>query len=179
MSNAIPNIETHVPVTSELPPEGQELAVGRPDIPPPSLWQQSVKVVHKLTGQVAVVVRVDWNTNMFRAYYPDEIDPNTGKPGRFSDRTEWQHCKSWDVAVTYSPRELERQAARKLLVEKTARLDAKSLAAVSVLCDDADPAKSLAKLEALVALGVVKAEAEVAQHAIDEMRADEKKNGRK
>src|SRR5690606_27112226 len=99
----VPSVETHIPETAELPPEDAELAVGRDPIPPPSLWQKSVKVRHKATGRPAIVVRVDWDTNMFRAYYPDEIDEATGKKGRFSPRTEWEHCRDWDVEVTLSP----------------------------------------------------------------------------
>ncbi len=165
-----PSIETHVPKTAEIPEEENELAVGRPDIPVPSLWQQSVRVVHKVTKQPAIVARVDWSMNMFRAYYPDEIDPKTGDKGRFATRTEWQHCRDWDVEVTFSPRELERQAARQLLEDEISRLDAKSLAAVTVLCDDTDPEKALAKLTALKELGVVKVSVAAAKVAVDEVK---------
>lgn len=168
-----PTIETHVPITTQLPTEGTDLAVGRPDIPPPSLWQQSVKVVHKLTGRSAVVARVDWSMNMFRAYYPDQgdLDPITKMPkGRFAERTEWEHCRDWDVAVTFSPKELERQAARQRLDEEISQLDATSMAAVMVLCDDPDPAKALGKLEALRRLGVVKASPEAAKTVMTEAK---------
>ncbi len=166
-----PSIETHIPVKVEIPAEGDDLAVGRPDLPPPSLWQQSVQVTHKKTGRPAVVARVDWATNMFRAYYPDEGPKGVdGKPsGRYSQRTEWEHCRDWEPTVTFSPRELERQAARELLEEEIGKLDAKSLAAVSVLCDDPDPAKALAKLEALRQMGVIRATSEVAQVAVAEV----------
>jgi len=157
-----PTIETHIPLTEEIPPEPTELAVGRPDIPPPSLWQHSVKVVHKVTGKTAIVQRVDWAMNMFRAYYPDE--------GRFAERTEWEHCRNWDVAVTFSPKELERQRARAQLDEEIAKLDPKGFAAVTVLCDDPDPARALAKLEALRQLGVVKASPEAAAHVVAEVK---------
>lgn len=171
-----PSIETHVPLQVHIPEEPRELAVGRPDIPPPSLWKGSVKVrtahTHRWgAGKEAVVVRVDHSTNMFRAFYPDEgpIDDTTGKPvGRFAERTEWEHCRDWTVEVTFSPKELERQAARMKLESEIALLDKTSLAAVSILCDDADPVKALAKLEALRQLGIVKASSEAAQVVIAE-----------
>lgn len=175
MSQHNPSLDTHVPVVAFIPKESNDIAVGREDIPPPSLWQKSVKVTRKKDGKEAVVNRIDWAMGMFRAYYPDETDPKTGEKGRFADRTEWEHCRDWNVAVTYSPKELERQAARALLEEEIAKLDAKSLAAVSVLCDDADPAKALAKLDALRQLGVVKVSAEAAKAAVDEVRKDSKK----
>lgn len=177
-----PTIETHVPVkvgADEIPEEGNELAVGRPDLPTPSLWQRAVRATHKVTGRRAIVHRVDWATNMFRAFYPDEGDPDpaTGRPkGRYSERTEWEHCRDWQVEVTFSPRELERQKARAQLEVELSTLDAADLAAVSVLCDDADPAKALAKLEALRRLGVIKASSEAAQMAVAEVR---KGQGRK
>ncbi len=40
--NQAPNINTHIPVTTELPTEANDLASGRPDEPVPSLWQQAV-----------------------------------------------------------------------------------------------------------------------------------------
>jgi hypothetical protein len=164
MSTQAPTIDTHVPIkVTDLPNEPAELAVGRPDLPTPSLWQNSVQVTHKATGRKAIVVRVDWGTNMFRAFYPEQQ--------RFSERTEWEHCRDWDVDVTYSPRELERQAARNKLEAEIAKLDPSSFAAVQVLCDDDDPAKALAKLEALRQLGVVKASPEAAQAVITEGKA--------
>lgn len=174
MSNYVtPSIDTHVPVTAEMPNEATDLAVGRPDLPVPSLWQKAVQVKHKITGKVAVVATVDHAMNMFRAFYPDEgdIDLDTGRPkGRFSARTDWEQFKNWDVAVTFSPRELERQAAMARLHTEIAKLDATGLAAVTVLCDDPDPTKALAKLEALRALGVVKVSTEVAQVAVAEVK---------
>lgn len=171
-----PSLATHVPVKVDLPDEDTELSVGRDDLPTPSLWQRSVEAKHKITGRRAVVARVDWATNMFRAFYPDEGDPGPdGKPtGRFAERTEWEHCRDWDVAVTWSPQELERQAAQRKLQGEIATLDPKSLAAVSVLCDDTDPVKALAKLEALRQLGVVKTSAEAAQMAVAEVKKGSK-----
>lgn len=168
-----PTIETHIPKTQEIPSESNDLAVGRADAPTPSLWQRSVKVVHKVTKKPAIVHRVDWGTNMFRAFYPTEgeTDPNTGLPqGRFSERTEWEHCRDWDVEVTWSPKELERQAARKKLEEEINKLDAASIASVTVLCDDPDPAKALAKLEAMRAMGWIKGPAPVVAAAVEKKR---------
>lgn len=168
--HVVPSIATHVPVTVEaLPDEDPTLASDRPDEPTPSLWQRSVKVRHKATGKPAIVHRVDWATGMFRAFYPDE-----GPNGRFAERTEWEHCRDWDVEVTFSPKELERQAAARQLQEEIAKLDETSMAAVAVLVDGDDPAKALAKIEALRKLGVVKASAEAAVVAVDEAKAIKK-----
>jgi len=177
-----PTLDTHEPVKVHIPPENNELISGRPDLPTPSLWQKSVKVVHKLSGIEAVVVTVDYATMMFRAYYPDQgdIDEETGKPkGRFADRTEWEHCREWNVAVTYTPRELERQKARAALDAEIARLDPRELAAVAVLCDDPDPAKALGKLEALRALGVVRVSSAAAQEAVAAVREPAEKPDRR
>lgn len=178
MSNQAPSIATHIPVTVDMPDEDATLAVGRPDLPTPSLWQRSVQVAHKITGKSAIVQRVDYATNMFRAFYPDEgeLDPETGAPkGRFAERTEWEHCRDWNVAVTFSPKELERQAAFKKLRDEMDRLDKTTLALMSVLCEDADPVRALAKLEALRHIGAVKVAPEVAAAAIDEMKTEPKK----
>ncbi len=107
--------------------------------------------------------------NMFRAYYPNELGKN-GEPGRFAERTEWEHCHDWDVDVTFSPKELERQAAATRLAEEIALLDGPSMAAVAVLCDDPNPSKALAKLEALRRLGVVKVSAEAAEAIVEEAK---------
>jgi hypothetical protein len=169
-----PSLETHVPVQVHVPSERNDVLVGRPDLPTPSLWQNSVLVTHRETKRRAVVHRVDWATNMFRPYYPDEgeVDPETKKPkGRFAERTEWEHCRDWLVEVTFSPAELARQAARDRLEAEMALLDAKELAAVAVLCDDPDASKALAKLEALRALGIVKVSAAAAAEAVAEVQA--------
>lgn len=160
---AIPSIDTHVPLTAELPPENQGQLVGRPDLPTPHLWQGKVKVKHKATGRPAVVVRVDYGMMMFRAYYPED---NNGA-GRFSERTEWEHCHAWEVEVTWSEAELERQAAAKLLEEQIAKLDAKQIALARVLCDDKDPNKALAKLRLLIQGGLVKMPEEVAASMVE------------
>ncbi len=171
MNNPLPNISTHVPLVANLPKEGTDLAVGRPDLPTPSLWQEAVQVSHKVTKKVAVVARIDWGTNMFRAFFPDEGEIVNGKPaGRFSERTEWEQCHNWDVAVTFSPRELERQAALSLLSDEMSKLDPAESAAVMVLVDGDDPVKGLAKLEALRRLGVVKMSASAAQAVIAETK---------
>lgn len=171
-----PTIETHIPVHGELPEEPVHEA-DRKDIPVPSLWQPGVRVFHRQTKRRAVIVRADHATNMFRAFYPDDGPLNeAGVPeGRFSTRTEWEQFANWEVETTFSPRELERQAAAAKLSEEIAQLDPTSLAAVSVLCDDTDPVKALAKLEALRALGVVKASAAAARVVVE---AVNKKGGK-
>lgn len=160
--NNVPNIDTHIPITSTLPDESQESLVGRPDLPVPSLWQVAVQVKHKVTGQEAVVARMDHNMNMFRAYYPAEQ--------RFAPRTEWQHCRDWQVSVTLSPKELERQAASAEFRRQTEAMDPSELAAVMVLVDADDPAKALAKLEALRKMGVVKSSPAVVAAAVTESK---------
>lgn len=161
-----PTVSTHVPLTEALPAEPQAQLTGRADIPPPSLWQTSVRVTHKITKRPAVVVRVDYGTNMFRAFYPDEVNAEGGM-GRFSERTEWQHCRDWDVEVTFSPAELERQAARKALEDEIAKLDDEDVASVSVFCDDPDPKKNLGKLHMLRKMGVIKGAAPVIAAAVE------------
>lgn len=171
-SNPLPSIETHVPLTTNIPEETNDLAVGRPDLPTPSLWQHSVQVSHKVTKKLAVVARVDWSTNMFRAFYPGdgERGPDGAPLGRFSERTEWEHCRDWDVSVTFSPKELERQKARTMLEDEMSKLDVSEAAAVMVLVDGDDPVKGLAKLEALRRLGVVKGSAAAVQAVINETK---------
>lgn len=172
-THLVPSIETHIPKTEAVPDEPAELAVGRPDAPTPSLWQRSVKVRHKVTGRPALVHKVDWAMNMFRAFFPEEgdVDPETGKPlGRFAERTEWEHCANWDVEVTFSPAEIERQAARARLSEAIAKLEGKSLALATVLCDDPDPAKALGKLELLISTGVIQGPVDALAAAAAEAR---------
>jgi hypothetical protein len=158
-----PSINTHVPLTGELPPEDHGQLVGRPDLPTPHLWQGKVKVKHKTTGKPAIVVRVDYGMMMFRAFYPSDNDG----AGRFSERTEWEHCHAWDVEVTWSEAELERQAAARLLEEQISKLDAKQIALARVLCDDADPNKALAKLRLLIQGGLVKMPEEMAASMVE------------
>lgn len=153
-----PTLETHIPIKVEVPADGDYTGVGRPPLPTPSLWQPGVKVVHKLSGREAVVRLIDYYTEQFRAYYPDT--------GENDDRTTWQVCRDWNVAVQLAPKELERQKAREALEAEIAKLDEHDLAAVSVLVDDPDPKKALAKLEAMRKLGVIKSTA-VAQAAIE------------
>src|SRR5690606_21902389 len=120
--------------------------------------QQSVRVRHKVTGRVAVVARIDHGMNMFRPYYPDTKT--------FAPRTHWEHCREWDVEVTFSPKELERRAATEQLEQELAELDADAMAAFVALVDEDDPAKALGKLEALRRLGVIKAPPEAAQAVV-------------
>lgn len=156
-----PSLATHIPLTGELPDENLGALTGRADLPTPNLWQGKVKVRHKVTGKPAIVVRVDYAMMMFRAYFPDEVGAN-GEMGRFSERTEWYQCRDWDVEVTFSPAELERQTAKKLLDDQIAMLDATQIALARVLCDDPDPNKALAKLRMLIQAGLVKIPEEVA-----------------
>ena len=167
-----PTPETHVAIKVEIPNESNDVAVGRPDQPPPSLWQRSVKVVRKLDGKEAVVHRVDWSTMMFRAFYPDEVNRETGEKGRHADRTEWEHCRDWNVAVTFSPAEIERQAARKMLDDELAKMDARNLALAKVLCDDDDPNKALAKLTLLIESGLISKMSDGAAKALIEDKVE-------
>lgn len=172
-THQVPSIETHIPKTEAVPNEPNELAVGRPDAPTPSLWQRSVKVKHKVTGRPALVHKVDWSMNMFRAFFPEEgeIDPETGRPvGKFSERTEWEHCANWDVEVTFSPAELERQAAKTRLSEEIAKLEGRSLALATMLCDDPDPAKALGKLELMISAGLIQGSPDALTAAAAEVR---------
>ncbi len=151
-----PSVETHIPEKGELPPEEERLIADRPDAPTPSLWQRAVKVHHRTTGEPAMVVRVDWGTNLFRAYYSERKDPITGAKGTYSGRTEWESCSAWDVETTFSPLELERQVAAAALVEEIASMTEQERALVSVWCDDPDPNKNVAKLQALRVAGMIK-----------------------
>lgn len=172
-----PSIQTHVPETAELPAEDMSQMSGRADLPTPSLWQKSVKASHRVTREPVIVGRVDYGTMMFRAYYPKRPNRDGGF-GLWGERTEWEHCRDWDVDVTYSPAELERQAARAALEAAIAKLDPESLAAAMVFCDDPDPNKNLAKLTALQKLGVIKSPADVAVAAVAEVKADKRGNNR-
>jgi len=163
MSQA-PSIATHIPlIVSGIPAESAEVIDGRPDAPTPSLWQNGSAVTHKVTKRKCVVTRIDYVTRQFRGFFPDE--------NRHSDRTGWENMNDWDVEVTLSPAEIERQNARAKLEEEMTKLDPDSFAAVSVLCDDDDPAKALAKLEAMRRLGVIKVSAAAAQMAMGEKKS--------
>ena len=171
-----PSIQTHVPVIEELPrADDVGQLSGRPDLPTPSLWQKSVKVKHKASGKPAIVVKVDYGTMMFRAFFPTETGAH-GEQGRFSERTEWYHCRDWDVEVTFSQAELDRQAARRVLEDEIAKLKPESVGIAAVLCDDPDPAKNLAKLKVLVKIGTLKTSAtpEVLAAAVAETKATKK-----
>lgn len=170
---AAPSIETHIAVTAELPEENRDLAVGRPDLPTPSLWQSRTTVTHKLTKRRAVVVRVDYGTNMFRAFYPDEgATGEDGKPaGRFSERTEWEHCHEWNVEVTFSPREIARQEAMRRLEEELKRVDPEDRDDAMLMLDDVDPVKALAKLTMMCRRGMFRMSAVAAQAVAAEKKA--------
>lgn len=158
---AVPSIDTHIPVVGQMPEEPKDQVSGRPDLPTPSLWQKQVKLTHRVTGKPAIVVRIDHAMMMFRAYYPTDTNADGGL-GRFAERTEWEHCRDWEVETTFSPAELERQAARKLLEEQISLLDPTQVALAKVLCDDADPNKALAKLRMLIQAGLVKVPEDIA-----------------
>jgi len=165
-----PNVETHVAETRELPPEPKDLAGDRPDEPTPSLWQKSVTAKHKRTREPVVVARVDWNTNQFRPFWPERKNPVTGEKGMWSPRTEWQSCSEFEVDVTFSPAELERQEAAAQFRAEIETLDEASLNAVLVFCDDPDPKKNLAKLWALQKLGHVKGPTQALAAAAEEKK---------
>ena len=153
-----PSIATHIPVTMELPDEPDRGDVDRPVMPTPSLWQVGVKVKHRETGREAVVRRIEYATNQFRAWFPNEGESGEdGKPrGRWSERTQWERCDDWKPEVTLSPAELERQKIRAEFEGELAKVDPAMFEDIKVLCDDADPAKALAKLKAYRRMGAMK-----------------------
>lgn len=146
--NQIPTHETHIAVTMELPVEPNDSQAERPYIAPPNLWQNGVKCTHKLSGQKAVCARIDLGTMQFRPFWPDTQT--------FGSRTEWLACADWQPEVTLSEKEIARQAAAKQLEDEMAALDADDLANVTALVDGDDPAKALAKINALRNMKVIK-----------------------
>ena len=158
MSNEV-SINTHEPVRIEIPNEEATLGHDRPDVPAPHLWSYGVVCVHRKSKRKAVVHKVDLNTRQFRAYYPDTA--------QFDGRTAWQSFDEWDVEVTLSPKEVERQVAEARFAAELLTLDAIELSSVVALCDDEDPAKRMAKLTALRHLGIVKAKPEASTPIID------------
>jgi hypothetical protein len=172
----VPNTTTHVAVKIAMPPEPPTLAVGRPDLPVPSLWQKAVGVTRKADGKRAAIANIDHSMMMFRAFYPDEegVD-ESGQPtqGRFAPRTEWESFKDWTPDVQYSPEELERQAALQAYQRELEKLDARALGQAALLCEDADPAKSLAKLRVMIDAGWIKTtatSAETVERAVTEVK---------
>jgi hypothetical protein len=151
-----PSVETHIPEKGELPKEEERLIADRPDAPTPSLWQRAVKVRHRVTGEPAMVVNPQWATCQFRAYYTDRLDPITGVKGTYGNRTQFESFDRWEVETTFSPLELERQAAAASLAEEIASMTEQERALVSVWCDDPDPNKNVAKLQALRVAGMIK-----------------------
>jgi hypothetical protein len=164
MNHAGPNLSTHIAVKQELPKESNVLAVGRPDLPVPSLWQKGVGVTHKVSNKRAVIAAVDHAMCLFRAYYPDETgtaldaEGNTVETeGRFAPRTEWESFANWIPDVTLSPEELERQAARAKWQEEINKLEPDDLEVVAAFIDESgDPTKMIAKLEVLRRKGLIK-----------------------
>lgn len=136
-----PDHTTHVPIQVVVPTE-DDVLLERPRAHTPSLWQQGVQVTNKEDQDRKGVVRaVDYVTRQFRL---------VGEP-----RTHWESFDNWVVLVEKSPEEKARDAARAELEAELASLDADDLAAVSVLCDDPDAAKALAKFNAMKRLGII------------------------
>lgn len=163
MNYAIPNVQTHVAKTAELPDEPKETDIDRPDLPVPHLWQQAVVAINRKTGQKVIVAKIDYGTNLFRAFYPDQHDKD-GKLGRFGPRTEWFSCaptSDWEPEVTLSPAELQRQATAEELRLAIAAMSEDDAALVHALCDDADPAKNYAKMKMLMKAKLIGASPEV------------------
>jgi hypothetical protein len=153
-----PTHETHVPVKVELPAE-PTAEPEREYRHPPSLWSEGVKCTNRKTGQSAVVARVDLSTMLFRPFWPETAT--------YSSRTEWLQCADWEPEVTLSPSEVAKRAALAKLEAEMALLDATEMAWVSVLAADDDPAKSLAKLEAMRAGGFLKGKVETVAASVD------------
>lgn len=167
-----PSLATHVAEVGEIPGDDHGNLVGRADLPVPSLWQARVKVRHRSTKRQAVIFRINHDMNQMRLFYPDE--------DRLSTRTEWENCKDWEPELTFSPAELERQAAQAKLEADIAKLDASSIGLARVLCDDPDPNKALAKLGLLVQSGLLKPMGtEVAEAIVADPRIGETKRARK
>lgn len=138
---AVPDHTTHTPIQVTVPTE-DDVLLERPRLPTPSLWQDGVRVTHRMDrDRKGIVRRVDWVTNQFRL---------VGAP-----RTAWESCEHWDVLVEKSESERAKDAARDALAAEMEALDVDDLAAVEVLCDDPDPVKALAKLSAMRKLGIV------------------------
>lgn len=171
-----PNHATHVPVKVALPAD-DDLSVERPRLPTPHLFQEGVVVKSRDGKREGIVRCVDHLTNQFRLVekMPDGSMKN-------HPRVSWESFANWIPEVRLSAEEQERRAAREKLLVELATLDKDSLAAVEVFADDADPAKALAKIEALRRLGVIKAPTSVPNEAIatdiqDRMRAEQQAKG--
>jgi hypothetical protein len=141
-----PNAQTHVPVRVEIPID-DVATTERAVIPPPSLWQEGVKVRHKTSGRENIVRAVDHMTCMFRPVYDEQGSP--------APRTHHEQMSQWDVVVELSPLEKERDLARQKLEAEIASLSPDDLASFQVLVDDPDPAKAMAKLEAMRRMGIL------------------------
>lgn len=141
MSNTAPDHTTHQPIKVLVPTE-DDIILERPRMPTPSLWQEGVQVTHKADpARVGTVRRVEYVTRQFRL---------VGDP-----RTTWQSFDEWNVLVEKTPEEKAKDAARDALAAELESLDADDLAAVQAFCDDDDPSKALAKLNAMRKLGVI------------------------
>ncbi len=141
MSQQAPDHTTHVPIQVVIPTE-DDIMLERPRAPTPSLWQEGVQVTNKADPERKGTERhVEYVTRQFRL---------VGQP-----RTHWESFENWNVLVEKSPEEKAKDAARVELETELASLDADDLAAVSVLCDDPDAEKALAKFNAMKRLGII------------------------
>ena len=165
-----PHISTHVPLLVDIPKEEVDQSEDhrRADITPPNIWPRAVGVVRKSDGKRAAVHVLDLNTRQFRAYYPEEQ--------RFGDRTEWHPFDAWNVDVTFSPAELERQAAATKLSAELDALNGAELKLFQAFCMDDDPRKALAKLDAMrdSGLGMFRPKADVPSTATTDTKGNKK-----
>lgn len=155
-----PNAQTHIPVVVVIPADETMIGDGRAYMQPPTLWREGVEVVHKVSSRRAVVYKIALDTMQFRPYWPDEK--------KHAGRTEWESCKDWIPQTKLHPNEIARREAQQALQAQMDALDAKEVAAVSVLVDGDDPKKGLAKIEALRALGVIKSPPAAVAAAVEE-----------
>lgn len=136
-----PDHTTHTPIKVVVPTE-DDVVFERPRAHTPSLWQDGVQVTHRKDRErTGVVRRVDHLTRQARL---------VGQP-----RTSWESFDDWDVLVEKSAEEKAKDAARERLALEMESLSQDDLAAVEVLCDDPDPEKGLAKLNAMRKLGII------------------------
>lgn len=141
MSQQAPDHTTHQPIKVMVPTE-DDVLVQRERLPTPSLWQVGVEVTHRADASRKGHVRVvDYNTNQFRMVG--------------AARTMWESFEHWIVTVEKTPEERAKDEAREMFLLELAELDPDQLLAVEALCDDADPAKALAKFNGLKKLGVI------------------------
>jgi hypothetical protein len=142
MNQQAPDHTTHTPVKVVVPTEEDVIGIERDRLPTPSLWQEGVQVSHRHdASRKGIVRRVEYVTRQFRLVG--------------AARTMWESFDNWIVLVEKSAAEKAKDEAREVLASELALLDADDLAAVEVLCDDPDPTKGLAKLNAMRKLGII------------------------